>query len=331
MELPRHVAWTICIELLIVHAGPAIAQPASTGSGQPYPNKLIRIYTAEPGASTDFSARLIAQNLASKLGQPVVVENRGGASGTIAVQSTAKGSPDGYTLLFYTDSLWLAPFLRNDVPYDPVRDFATITIAAISPNILVVHPSLPVKSVKELIALAKLKPGELSYATGSTASSNHLAAELFKLTAGINMVRIPYKGAGPALNALVGGQGELMFASTNTGWPQVKTGRLRGLAIAGLQPSALTPGLPTIASSGLPGFEAASTNAMFAPAKTPPAIVSLLNQEVVRILNQTDTKEKLSNAGLDVVGNTPDEAAAKIKSEMAKWGKLIRDIGIGAE
>lgn len=304
---------------------------AGVACGQNFPNKIIRIFTAEAGGANDIAARLIAQGLNKRFGQPVVVENRGGASGAIAAQGVAKGAADGYTLLFFSDALWLAPFLQKDVPYDPVKDFAAITLATLSPNILVVHPSLPVKSVKELIALAKAKPGDLAYATGSTGSSNHLAGELFQATAGVKMLRVPFKGASPALNSVIGGQEQLMFASASTGWPQVKAGKLRGLAIATLQPSALAPGLPTIASSGLPGFEAASTNVMFAPEKTPAAIVNLLNQEIVAIMTQPDVKERLFNTGLDVVGNTPAEAGAKIKSEMAKWGKLIRDAGIRSE
>jgi tripartite-type tricarboxylate transporter receptor subunit TctC len=301
---------------------------AQAPSSQAYPNKLIRIFTAEPGASTDFAVRMIAQGLSAKFGQPVVVENRGGASGVFAVQAVARGQPDGYSLLYYPDSLWLAPFLRSDVPYDPVKDLTAITVAAMSPNILVVHPSLPVKSVKEFIALAKSRPGKLNYATGASGSSNHLAGELFQAMAGVKMVRIPFKGAGPAVIALVGGQVDLMFASTNSAWPHVKSGRLRALGIASLKPSELAPGLPTLAAAGLPGFEAASMHGAFAPIRTPPAVVSLLNQEMVRILSQPDVKQKLASAGLDIVANTPDEASAKVKSEMAKWGKVIRDTGI---
>ena len=300
---------------------------ASTARGQTYPNKPIRIVTSAPGNGDDLAARLIAQGVAGAWGQQVVVDNRG----LIAVEIAAKAPPDGYTVLFYGSPMWLAPFMRESVPYDPVKDFSAVTWATVSPNILVVHPSLAVKSVAELVALAKAKPGELNYGTGSAGSTPHLAAALFKSMAGINIVRVPYKGSAPALTALIGGQLQFMFPSTSSVAPHLNSGRLKALAVTIAQPSALAPGLPTVAASGLPGYESASLLGAFAPAGTPAALINRLNQEMVRALMRTDAKERLFNFGVEAVGSSPEQFAAAVKSEMAKWGKVIRDAGIRDE
>ena len=303
---------------------------AGAGFGQDYPNKPVRIVTAEGGGGADFMSRLIAQGLTVSLGQQVVVENRGGASGAIAAQAVAKAPADGYTLLFYSNGIWTLPLLR-DVPYDPVKDFAPLTLVAISPNMIVVHPSLPVRSVKQLIALAKARPGELNYSMGGTGTTPHLAAELFKSMAGVDIVRINYKGAGPALNELIGGQVQLTFATTASGMPHVKSGRLKALAVTSAEPSALVPGLPTVAASGLPGYESVASYGMFSTARTPAALVSRLNEEIVRVLRRAEVKEKLFNTGVEVVGGSPEGFAAMMKMEMLKWGKVIRDAGIRGE
>jgi tripartite-type tricarboxylate transporter receptor subunit TctC len=316
MPLLRFVARMFPVGMLILCAGVA--------SGQNYPNKLIRIVTSSPGSNNDWGARLIAQEITKTLGQSVIVENRGG----LGVEQVAKAPPDGYTLLFYGNTVWLLPFLRDNVPYDPVRDFSTITLAVTSPIVIVVHPSLPVKSLKELIALAKARPGELNYAAGTIGASPHLATELFKAMAGINLVRVPYKGTGPSVIALVGGEVHLMFSGLGSVAPHLKSGRLRALAVATSRPSALVPGLPTVAAAGVPGYEAASIIGMFAPAKTPAAIIHLLNQEIVRALNRADVKELFLNSGAEVVGSSPEEFAATIKSDMARLGKVIKDAGI---
>ncbi len=322
MLIPDLVAWMVSVGLMFPVAGAV--------HGQDFPKKPIRIVTAEVGSTNDFVARLIAQGLSAGLGQQMVVENRGGASGIIAAQTVAQAPPDGYTLLFYTSTLWIGPLLQN-VSWDPVRDFSPITLAATSPNILVVHPSLPVKSVEELIVLAKARPGELNYSSSSTGASTHLAAELFKAMAGVNIVRINYKGGGSALNALIAGQVQVMFPSAGLVTPHVKSGRLRALAVTTAQPSALAPGLPTMAASGLPGYESGSIYGIFAPAGILATLINRLNQEIVRALNRTEVKEKFFNVGVEIVGSSPEEFAATIKSDMARMGKLIKDAGIRVE
>ena len=301
---------------------------ASVVSGQNYPNRTIRIVTAEPGGFIDFASRLIAPVLTRSLGQPVIVENR---STIIATETVAKASPDGYTLLVAGSTTWILPYMRDHVPWDPVRDFSPITLLGGSPIVLAVHPSVPVKSVTELIALARSRPGELNYVVGSNGTPAHLAAELFKTMAGINMVLIPYKGLGAAITALLSNEVQLGFASAGAVASHFKSGRLRVLAVTSAQPSELLPGLPTVAASGLLGYEAGTLFAMFAPAKTPAAIINRLNQETVRFLKTPEAKERFLNSGVEVVGSTPGQLAVAFKSDMAKMGKVIKDAGIRAE
>ena len=277
------------------------------------------------GGGGDFGSRLIAQGLTASLGQPVVVENRGG-SAVVPAQIVAQAPPDGYTLLSYASTIWLLPYLQS-VPYDPVKDFSPITLAVSSPNILVVHPSLAVRSVKELIALAKARPGALSYASTAAGGPPHLAAELFKSMAGVDIVRVPYKGAGLALTELMAGQVQLYFLIPTAAMPHVKSGKLRALAVTSARPSALAPGLPTMAAT-LPGYEMVTNLGIFAPAKTPETIIMKLNQEIVRVLNQPDVKEKFFNAGTDTVASSPEAFAAAMKVEMAAIAKLIKTAGI---
>jgi len=300
------------------------ASAANHATAEPYPVKVIRIVTSEPGGGNDLVARIVAQGLTANLRQQVIVENRG----SIAIEVALKATPDGYTLLMYGSNVWLLPFLRDNVPWDPVRDFAPVTIAVSLPNILVVHPSLPAKSVAELVALAKARPGELNYAAGTLGVSPHLAAELFKAMAGVNIVQIPYKGGGPALNGLIGGQTQVMFPNAGSVMPHLKAGRVRGLAVTTAEPTPLAPGLPTIASSGVPGYEWISTIVMFAPARTPFALVSRLNREIVNVLNTAESRQRLFSSGAEVVASSPQELAARIKSDMVKMGKVIRDAGI---
>ena len=315
MRTQRFAAWMLSVGLMVSGAGVV--------SGQNYPNKPIRIVTSEPGGGNDIVARLVAEGLTASLGQRVIVDNRG----IVAAEIAAKATPDGYTLLIYGSNIWLMQYLRDNVPWDPLRDFAPITVAVNLPNILVVHPSLPVKSVKELVELAKAKPGELNYAAGTIGVSPHLAAELFKALAGVNIVRVPYKGGGPALNGLIGGEVHLMFPNAGSVMPHIKSGRVRALAVSTARPSALAPGLPTVAAS-VPGYETGAVICVFAPARTPAAIVDLLNREIVRVLNGAVVKERLFNSGSEVVANSPREFAAFIKSDMARMGKVIRDAGI---
>ena len=296
---------------------------------QEYPLKPVRIVAGDAGGGSDITARLIAQGVAGSLGQQLIVENRGGNIAN-TVMPVARAPADGYTIVIYGGTFWIAPLLEK-LPYDPVRDFAPITMATSSPSVVVVHPSLPVKSVKELIALAKARRGELTYASGPVGSSNHLSAELFKSMAGVNIVRIPYKGTGSALIDLIGGQVQIMFANAASVGAHIKSGKLRALAVTGAQPSAVFPGLPTVAESGLAGYESASTQGMFAPVATPSSVINRLNQEIVRALNRTDIMDSLLRSGVDVVANSPEQFAARIKSEMTRLGKLIRDGGIREE
>jgi tripartite-type tricarboxylate transporter receptor subunit TctC len=293
-----------------------------------YPDKPVRIVTGETGGASDFTSRLIALGATGALGQPIIVDNRGGAGGTVPGQIVSRAQPDGYTLLVYGGTIWLLPFMRDNVPWDAVKDFAPVTLAISSPAILVVHPSVPVSSVKDLIALARAKPGQLNYAAGAKGGPPHLSGELFKSMAGVDIVLIPYKGGGPSILGLVAGEVQMMFAVAGSVAPQVKAGKLKALAVTSAKPSALAPGLPTVAASGLPGFEATSTQGVFAPSKTSSVIVGRLNREIVRLLNQADMKEKLFNAGLETVASTPEQFAATIKSEMARLGKVIKIAGI---
>ena len=300
---------------------------ASPAIGQNFPNKVIRIVTTEAGSGNDFTSRLVAQGLPERLGQQVIVDNRGNIAGEVV----ARAAPDGYTLLSWGSPLWLAPYLRTKVAYDPIKDFSPVTLMATSPNILLVHTSLPVKSVKELVALAKARPGDLNYSSPGPGGSPHLAAELLKNMARVNIIHVPYKGMGSALTAVVSGEVQIMFPSAAAAAPHVKSGRLRALAVTTAQPTALAPGLPTIAASGLPGYESLGMFGIFAPAGTPAAVVQTLNQEMVRVLNSPAVKQKFFGAGAEVVGSTPEAFGAIVKADMAKMGKLIRDAGIQAD
>ena len=302
----------------------AIALTAASASAQEFPTKPVRVVTSAVGGGGDVIARLIAQAVTPSLGQQVLIDNRGGI---LSTEQVAKAPPDGYTLLSQANSFWLLPFMQK-VSYDPVRDFSPITLTVTSPNVIGVHPSLPVRSVKELIAFAKVRPGQINFAGSSPGSASHLAAELFKYSAGVDIVFIPYRGTGPALNDTLSGQVSLLFSNTATVLPHIKSGRLRGLAVTSAKPSALAPGLPTAASSGLPGYEASAIYSMFAPAGTPAATIARLNQEIVRALNRNDLKEKMFNVGVEVVGSSPEQLAVTMKADMARLGKVIKDAGI---
>jgi tripartite-type tricarboxylate transporter receptor subunit TctC len=298
-------------------------------SGQSYPSKPIRIITSEPGGGADLVARLVAQGLTAGFGQQAIVDNRGG-NAVIQAQIMARALPDGYTLLTSGNNHWILPVLQA-VPYDPRRDYSPITLTTSSPALLAVHPSVAAHSVKELIALAKTKPGELNYASGAQGSTTHLASELFKAMAGINIVRVTYKGSGPAVLALIAGEVQMMFFPASSGMQHVKSGRVKALAVASAQPSPLAPGLPSVAASGLPGYESGTFHAVFAPAHTPSSIVGRLNQQIVRFINTPEVKEQLFKAGLEIVGSSPQDAAAIIGSEMARFGKVIKSAGIAPD
>jgi tripartite-type tricarboxylate transporter receptor subunit TctC len=296
-------------------------------SAQIYPGKPVRMVATEAGGASDLAARLVAQGLTRNFGQQVIVDNRGGSI-IIPAQFVAKAPPDGYTLLFFTDSIWVLPFLQDNVPVDPLRDFSPIILVGSAPTLVVVHPSLPVTSVQELIALVKAKPGVLNYSSGAGGGVNHLAPELFKAMAGVNITRIPYKGAAPALNSVVAGESQLMFTPVSSGMPHVKSGKLRALAVTSAQPTSLAPGLPTVSASGVPGYEAALLLTVMAPAKTPAALINRLNAEVGRVINEPEVKEKFLASGFEIIGSTPEQLAAIMKTNIAKWGKVIKDAGI---
>ena len=289
-----------------------------------YPAKPVRLIVPAAGGGSDLVARLIAPKLSDALGQQFIVDNRG----PVAADVAAKAPPDGYTLHINGSPAWLQPLLRQ-TSWDVLRDFVPVTMAVVSPSILAVHPSLPVKTVRELIALAKAKPGELNYAAGTIGAGPHLAGELFRAMTGVNIVRVPYKGSGPALIGLMTGEAQMMFPGAS-GTSYIKQGKIRALGVGSLEPSPLLPGIPTIAST-VPGYESVSPQGIFAPAKTPPAIVAKLQQEIARALNAADAKERMFASGNQVVANTPDAFAAWLRTDIDRAAKLIKKQGIKEE
>jgi len=298
---------------------------AGTVSGQDYPNKPIRIVTSNIGGSNDYVARVVAQGLSESLRQQVVVDNR--PAGPISGQVAARATPDAYTLMMGTSSTWVGPLLQKDL-YNPLSDFSPIVIVSRVPNLLVVHPSVAAKSAKDLIALAKAKPGELNYASGPNGGGSHLAVELFKSMAGVNIQRVAYKGGSAALPDLLGGRVQTTIDDVPTLMPNVKQAKLVGLGITTLQPSPMYPDLPTVASTGLPGYESVGMQGLFAPAKTPAALIRRVNQEVVRYLKTPEARAKLSALGYETVGSSTEEFVAALKVETDRMGKLISDIGL---
>ncbi len=294
-------------------------------AAQEYPQRPIRILATEAGGSGDSVARLILPLVATAINQPMVIDNRPGAN--VTGEIVARAQPDGYTLLVIGTSFWIGPLLQK-TPYDPVKDFAPVVLMNNAPQLVTVHPSVPVKTIKELIALAKAKPGELNYATTAIGGAVHLAPELFKYMANVKMVGVPYKGTAQAVNDVLGGQIQLMFPPVGAALPHVKSGRLIALAITSAEPSSLVPGMPTVSASGVPGYEIGNKNGTFAPARTPAAVIKRLNQEIVRVLSRPDIKEKMFVGGVEPMGTTPEQFAAVIKSDMARLGKLIKDTGI---
>jgi len=295
--------------------------------GEDFPARPVRFVTSDPGGSGDMVARMIAPGLTRSLGQQVIVDNRGA---NVVIPVVIKASPDGHTLLLYGSTFWIGTLL-DKAPYDPLRDVAPIACVTSAYNVLVVHPAVPAHSVRELIDLARAKPGVLNYGSGATGASTHLGAELFKAMAGVNLVRIPFKGAGPAIIGLLAGEVQVMFPSSSSIASHMKSGKVRALAVASPKPTALVPGLPTVAASGVPGFESATVNSVFAPAKTPTRIINRLNTEIVRAFNQQDVKDTLFGLGIEPVGSSPQELMALMKSDIARLGKVIKDAGIGAQ
>lgn len=319
----------MALALLALAAAPAAAQDRAAG----YPNKTVRIIAGSaPGAAIDFNARVAAQKLGEAFGQPVVVEHRTGASGTIGAEYVAKSPPDGYTLgLGSMATLCVVPHLYAKLGYDSVRDFAPVTIVSAGLFVINVHPSVPARSLKELIALAKKNPGKLSFGTAGPGSVSHLGIEMLKSMANVDFLHVPYKGVAPAMISLLGGQTDLIYDPVLTSLPHIKTGRLRPLAVGADKRSILLPEVPTVAEAGLPGFEASSWFGLLAPAGTPPEIVARLNAVLVKGIGDPQVAQRLVNQGMDPVLNTPEQFAERIKHDLPRWGKLIKAAGIKPE
>ena len=302
-------------------------------AAQTYPSKPIRVIVpSTPGGSVDMLARTIGPRLAERWGQQVVVDNRSGAGGVIAAELTAKAPPDGYTLIMATiASMATNVSLARNLPYDPVRDFAPVTQVASQQIILLANPNFAAKSVAELIVLAKAKPGQIGFSTAGNGTGGHLAGELLKLLAGIDLLHVPYKGSAPALVDVISGQVPLTLISINTALPQIKSGRVRALAVSGAHRSSVLPEVPTMIEAGVRGYESSTWYGVLAPKATPRAVVMKLNGEIVAILKLPEVKERLLTDGAEPVGNTPEEFGAFIKSEIAKWGKVIKAAGLRAE
>ena len=312
----------LSVTLLLTFTSPA-------AHAQAYPSKPIRfVVPYPPGGPLDTVARLLGAKVGESIGQPVVVDNKPGAGGNIGADIVAKSPADGYTILMGAVATHaINPTLYKSIPYDPVKDFAPVTQVASTPNVLVVHPSVPASNVREFIAYAKAHPGALNFGSGSTGSAGHLAGELFKSMAGVQMVHVPYKGAAPAMQDLIGGQIQLMFDNLASSLGQIRAGKVRALAVTTLRRSSLAPDLPTIAESGLPGFDISTWFGVFAPGGTPRPVVQRLHDEFVRALRAPEVQARLKTMGAEPVGNTPQEFAAYIRSESEKYAKVIKASG----
>ena len=311
--------------LLAVLAGAATA-------AENYPARPIRfILPYPPGGGNDFIARVLATKLAESISQQVIIDNRGGAHGIIATELTAKAPPDGYTIFMAGTGHAINPFMYKKLPYDSVKDFAPVSLAAVAPNILVLHPTVPATSIRELIALAKAKPGSLSFGSAGGGGNTHLAAELLKLLAEIDIVHVPYRGTGPAVTALLSGEVQMMFSTLPPVLAQMRGGRVRALAVTGAKRAAAAPDVPTIAESGLPNYEAAGWWGVLMPGKTPPAIVMALNAEIVKVLNADATRAQLARDGIEAAPSTPEQFAAHMRKEGLKWSAVIKAANIQGE
>jgi tripartite-type tricarboxylate transporter receptor subunit TctC len=314
-----------------VVAAAALAAPLLVFGAQPasYPSRPVRVIVPQSaGGSTDFVARALAQRLDDAFGQAVIVDNRPGAGSVNGTEIVARATPDGHTLLVVAASFTINPAVRKHLPFDPIRDFAPVSQLASLPHILVLHPSVPASSVKELVALAKARPGELNYGTSGVATSTHMAAELFLYLTGTRMVNIPFKGGAPGIAALLGGQVQLYFATISTAMPHIKARRLRALAVTSPVRSVAAPEYPTIAEAGVPGYAHTSWVGLLAPAKTPEPVLAKLNAEVVRIVRSPEVKALLLRDGLEAVGDSAAEFGRLIREEIAKWTKIVRVAGI---
>jgi tripartite-type tricarboxylate transporter receptor subunit TctC len=305
---------------------------AASAQAQSYPTRPVRLIAhSAPGGTSDILGRLVAQKLTDAFSQQVVVENRAGASGIIGVEVAAKSAPDGYTLLITQTSIAINPSMFAKLPYNAQRDFAPITQLVVAPNVLVVHPSVPAKSIKEFIALAKRNPGSLINGSPGQGTSPHLSAELFKIMSGIKLEHVQYKGAGQAIIGLLSGEIPVMFTTPPTAMPYIQAGRLRPLGVTTTKRAEALPDVPTISEAGVPGYESVQWFGMLVPVGTPRPVIDRLHQEITRSLRASEMKERLNSLGLDVVGSTPEEFGAYIKSETEKWAKVIKTMGIKPE
>lgn len=332
--MKRRVTKSGLVALALAVAGVANAQQPQTGAGaQSYPTRPVRFILPFPaGGPTDILGRLIALRLTEAWGQNVLVDNRAGGAGMIGAGMAAKSPPDGYTLfLGGITTLAVAPFVQKDMPYDPVRDFHPVTQTTISPLMLMAHPSLPVKTVKEFIALAKARPGQINYASSGPGGSGHLAGELFRSVTGTDLVHVPYRGAPPALTDLISGQVQVMFGTMLAAVPHVRAGKIRAVAVTGPRRSIAVPDVPTFAEAGLPNYDASSWNGVLVPAGTPQAIIARLNADIVKVLRTPNVFDRLAADGPIPVGNSPQEFAAHIRAEQAKWSEVIREANVRIE
>jgi tripartite-type tricarboxylate transporter receptor subunit TctC len=299
---------------------------------QEWPSRPIRlILPFPPGGGTDILGRLIAERLSVSLGQPVVTENRGGAGGNVGAEAAARSAPDGYTIVLVAPSLAISPTLYSKINYDPVKDFAPVSLVATVPNVMITQPSIPAENLQEFIAFAKTKPGALNFGSGGAGTSNHLAGELFNIVAGTKLVHIPYKGVNLAMQDVLSGNVHLVFIGIPAATPHIKAGKLRALALVAPQRLSALPDVPTVAEAGLKDFEVTTWYGVLAPAGTPRPIVMRLNSELVKIMHSPELKEKLAASGTEPLTSTPEEFAAYIKREMTKWGDVIRKSGAKVE
>ncbi|HSN40326.1 MAG TPA: tripartite tricarboxylate transporter substrate binding protein [Burkholderiales bacterium] len=306
--------------------------PVLAAGAQSYPVRPIRLIApSSPGSGVDIVARIVGQKLSENLKQQILIENRAGAGANLGAEIAAKAAPDGYTLFMGTPAHAINMSLYHRLNYDIVKDFIPISLVTTGQYVLVVHPSLPAKNVKGLIALAKARPGQLNYASAGNGNATHLAGELFKSLTKLNIVHVPYKGTGPALTDLIGGQVQFMFANLTAGLPHIKSGKLRALAVTGAARSSAAPDIPTVIESGVPGYTVTSWYGVLAPAATSQEIINRLNGEIAKVMRSPDMKDRLAGEGAEPTSSTPAEFAAFIKTEIAKWGKVVREAGISAD
>jgi len=316
----------------LVAATLALAPGPRAFAQAPWPSKPIRfILPFPPGGGTDILGRLIAERLGARLGQPVVIENRGGAGGNVGAEAAAKSAPDGYTIVLVAPSLAISPSLYSKLPYDPIKDFAPVSLVATVPNVMVTNPAVPAKSLAEFIALARTKPGAMNFGSGGSGTSNHLAGELFNIVAGVKLVHVPYKGVNLAMNDVLSGQIQLVVIGIPAAAPHIKAGRLRALAVIDSKRAAALPWVPTVAEAGLAGFEVTTWYGVLAPAGTPRPIIARLNSELVQVMRAPELDAKLAAIATEPVTSTPEAFGTLIRGEIEKWGEVVREAGLKAD